>query len=167
LLRTRGFNPLNLLPLVILPRAGVHFKPVSEEGCFWVGCEDEINRPYIDLPDHDLERYSAETEFYQRGVHPVLSAYFPDFRGAKMKAMWAGLYAYNTLDNLPFVFRNQNLIVVGGDSGSGIMKGDSLGRLVDSLYREEEEAVLYGGASYRVSKLGFESRDVEPEAWIL
>jgi FAD-dependent oxidoreductase domain-containing protein 1 len=84
-----------------------------------------------------------------------------------MKSMWAGLYAYNTLDNLPFVFKNGNLIVVGGDSGSGIMKGDSLGRIVNSVYRGEEEAILYGGARYRVSRLGFDQRDVEPEMWTL
>ncbi|MDG6990451.1 MAG: FAD-binding oxidoreductase [Nitrososphaerota archaeon] len=167
LLRVKGFNSLGLAPMVILPRAGVHFKPVGEEDCFWVGCEDEINRPFIDLPGHDLEGYRAEPEYYQRGVLPVLSAYFPCFQSAGMKAMWAGLYAYNTLDNLPFVFRNQNLIVVGGDSGSGIMKGDSLGRVVDAVYRGEEEAGLYGDVGYDVSKLGFEKRDVEPETWTL
>ena len=167
LLHAKGFNPLGLAPMVILPRAGVHFKPVSEEWCFWIGCEDEINRPFIDRPDHDLERYQAEAEYYQRNVLPVLSAYFPGFQGASMKAMWAGLYAYNTLDNLPFVFSNQNLIVVGGDSGSGIMKADSLGRVVDAVYREEGEAPLYGDIGYEASKLGFERRDVEPEAWTL
>ena len=167
LLHAKGFNRLGLLPMVILPKAGVHFKPVSEEGCFWIGCEDEVNRPFVDIPDHDLANYQAETEFYQRGVLPVLSAYFPDFQKAKMKAMWAGLYAYNTLDNLPFVFRSQNMIVVGGDSGSGIMKGEALGRLVDSVYRDEEESQLFGGVSYRVSKLGFDGRNVEPEAWTL
>ena len=167
LLRAKGFNSLGLSPMVILPKAGVHFKPVSEEGCFWVGCEDEVNRPFIDLPFHDLGRYQPEAEYYQRGVLPVLSAYFPGFQRARMKAMWAGLYAYNTLDNLPFVFRSQNLIVVGGDSGSGIMKGDSLGRIVDSVYREEDEASLYGEVRYDARKLGFERRDVEPESWTL
>jgi FAD-dependent oxidoreductase domain-containing protein 1 len=167
LLHAKGFNSLGLAPMLILPRAGVHFKPVAEEGCFWVGCEDEINRPFIDLPEHDLDVYRAEAEYYQKGVLPVLSAYFPSFRSARMKSMWAGLYAYNTLDNLPFVFKNGNLIVVGGDSGSGIMKGDSLGRIVNSVYRGEEEAILYGGARYRVSRLGFDQRDVEPEMWTL
>jgi FAD-dependent oxidoreductase domain-containing protein 1 len=167
LLHSKGFNPLGLLPLVILPKAGVHFKPVDDENCFWIGCEDEIGRQFIDVPEHDLGRYSAEGEYYERSVYPILTSYFPDFRSSVIKAMWAGLYAYNTLDNLPFVFRKQNLIVVGGDSGSGIMKGDSLGRIVNSLYRDEEEAELYGGTSYRTSKLGFEKRDVEREEWIL
>jgi glycine/D-amino acid oxidase-like deaminating enzyme len=167
LLRSEGFNSLGLLPLVILPKAGVHFKPVSEENVFWVACEDEVNRAFIDLPEHDLDRYMAESEYYEKSMYPVLSSYFPDFRGSKIKAMWAGLYSYNTLDNLPFVFRKQNLIVVGGDSGSGIMKGDSLGRIVDSVYREEDISELYGGTQYRASKLGFERRDVEREEWVI
>ncbi|HUK80554.1 MAG TPA: hypothetical protein VLU91_07830, partial [Nitrososphaerales archaeon] len=81
--------------------------------------------------------------------------------------MWAGLFAYNAFDYLPFVFRESNLIVVGGDSGSGMMKGDSLGRIVDSVYRDEEEARLYGGIQYRTSKLSFDKRDVEREEWVI
>ena len=167
LLHTKGFNPLGLLPLVILPKSGVHFKPVSEEGVFWIACEDEINRSYIDLPDHDLGRYRAEGGYYEKSVFPILTSYFPGFRGSKVKAMWAGLYAYNTIDSTPFAFRDENLIVVGGDSGSGIMKGDSLGRIVDALYREEDEALLYGGVPYRAAKIGFEKRDVEREEWVI
>ncbi|MDA4129107.1 MAG: FAD-binding oxidoreductase [Thaumarchaeota archaeon] len=167
LVRTEGFNPLGLLPLVILPKARVHFKPVSTENEFWIACEDEVNRPYIDIPAHDLEGYKAEMDFYDTSVRPVLSAYFPDFRNARVKAMWAGLYSYNTLDFLPFAFRENNLIVVGGDSGSGIMKGDSLGRIVDALYRGEDDALLYGDRPVRTSKIGFEKRDVEREEWVI
>jgi glycine/D-amino acid oxidase-like deaminating enzyme len=167
LLHSKGFNALGLLPLVILPKAGVHFKPVSEENDFWIACEDEVNRPFIDLPEHDLNGYAAESGYYERSVYPVLVSYFPDFKDSRIKAMWAGLYSYNTLDNLPFAFRKKNLIVVGGDSGSGIMKGDSLGRIVDSLYREDEVVSLYGGVPYRSSKLGFDKRDVEKEEWVI
>jgi len=167
LLHAQGFNTLGLLPLVILPKAGVHFKPVREENSFWIGCEDEANRAFIDLPHHDLGNYRAESEFYERGVHPVLTAYFPAFKGSRVRSMWAGLYSYNTIDSLPFVFREENLIVVGGDSGSGIMKGDSLGRIVDAVYRDEGDALLYGDVPYKVSKLGFTKRDVEREEWVI
>ncbi|HMD79429.1 MAG TPA: FAD-dependent oxidoreductase, partial [Nitrososphaerales archaeon] len=167
LLHTKGFNSLDLLPMVILPKAGVHFKPVSEEGVFWIACEDEVNRPFIDLPEHNLEKYQAEQSYYERSVYPILTSYFPEFRNSAVKAMWAGLYSYNTVDNLPFAFRHKNLIVVGGDSGSGIMKGDSLGRIVDALYREEEEAQLFGEVRYGASKLGFEKRNVEREEWVI
>ncbi len=167
LLHTRGFNPLGLLPLVILPKSGVHFKPVSQEGDFWIACEDQVNRPFIDLPEHDLDKYQAESGYYEKSVYPILTSYFPDFRDVKIRAMWAGLYSYNTIDSTPFAFRGENLIVVGGDSGSGIMKGDALGRIVDSLYREEAEATLFGGAPYATSKIGFEKRDVEKEEWVI
>lgn len=167
LLHTSGFNQLGLLPLVVLPKAGVHFNPANEENVFQVECEDEVNRPFINLPEHDLASYRAEKEFYERNIYPVLVSYFPDFRDLPVKAMWAGLYAYNSLDYLPFAFREQNLIVVGGDSGGGMMKGDSLGRIVDSLYREEDETLLYGEVPFRTSKLSFEKRDVQREDWVV
>ena len=167
LLHTKGFNNLGLIPLVILPKSGVHFKPVSEERKFWIACEDEVNRPYINIPGRDLDSYRAEASYYERGVHPVLAAYFPQFRNARPESMWAGLYAYNTVDYLPYAFREGNLIVVGGDSGSGIMKGDALGRIVDALYREGADASLYGGVEYGVSKVGFERRDVKREEWVI
>ena len=47
------------------------------------------------------------------------------------------------------------------------MKGDSLGRIVDALYREQKEAVLYGDVPYRASKIGFDARDVEREEWVI
>lgn len=167
LLNCKGFNALGLLPLVILPKSGVHFKPVGEEGSFWVACEDQVNRKFIDLPEHDLEKYQAEREYFDKSIYPILASYFPDFAGSKVRAMWAGLYSYNTIDSTPFAFRDQNLIVVGGDSGSGIMKGDALGRIVDALYREQSEATLFGDAPYAASKIGFEKRDVEREEWVI
>ena len=167
LVNAKGFNKLGLVPMVILPKSGVHFKPVNEEMALWIACEDEVNRPYIDIPERDLEAYQAEPQYFERSVKPVLAGYFPAFEKAKMKAMWAGLYSYNTADFLPFAFREGNLIVVGGDSGSGIMKGDSLGRVVDALYREEEDVILHGDVGYRVSKLSFDSRDVEREEWVI
>ena len=167
LMHSRGFNALGLLPLVILPKSGVHFKPVSDEGDFWVACEDDFNRPFIDLPEHDLEKYQAEPAYFERSVYPILESYFPDFKNAKIKSSWAGLYSYNTIDSTPFAFRRDNLIVVGGDSGSGIMKGDSLGRVVDALYRDQQEATLYGDVPYGTSKLGFDKRDIEREEWVI
>jgi FAD-dependent oxidoreductase domain-containing protein 1 len=167
LIHSKGFNPLALLPMVILPKSGVHFKPVIEENALWVACEDEVNRPYIDVPARELSAYQAELAYYERSVKPVLSAYFPSFRNARIKAMWAGLYSYNTLDFLPFVFREKNLIIAGGDSGSGIMKGDSLGRVVDAEYRGLDEAELFGGSHYKVSRIGFDKREAEKEKWVI
>jgi FAD-dependent oxidoreductase domain-containing protein 1 len=169
LLSTPGFSRSGVLPFVILPRSGLFIKAVRESRELWVGCEDEVNRPFITLPGHDLDDYAAEPSYYERNIYPILREYLPQFEGARPSRMWAGLYAYNTLDNMPYVFAEHGLVVVGGDSGSGVMKGDSLGRIVDAVYRDGEgaEAVLYDGTPYRASKLGFRSRDVEREEWLL
>jgi FAD-dependent oxidoreductase domain-containing protein 1 len=170
LLWTKGLNPSGTLPFVILPKSGLFVKPVRETGEFWIGGEDEAKRPFITLPEHDIDSsYPAEPAYYDMDLYPVLRSYFPQFEGERPSRMWAGLYSYNTLDNMPYVFAEEGLLVVGGDSGSGVMKGDALGRVVDSVYREGDsaEAELYGGASYRASKLSFKRRDVEREEWIL
>ncbi|MDA4114619.1 MAG: FAD-binding oxidoreductase, partial [Thaumarchaeota archaeon] len=169
LLSSHGFNRSGVLPFVILPRSGLFIKAVRESRELWVGCEDEVNRPFITFPEHDLDGYAAEPAYYERNIYPILREYLPQFDGARPGRMWAGLYAYNTLDNLPYVFAEHGLIVVGGDSGSGVMKGDSLGRIVDAVYREGDgaEAMLYDGTPYKASKLGFRSRDVEREEWLL
>ncbi len=145
----------------------MHFKPVREETAIWVACEGEANRLNIDVPEHDLDTYLAEPTHYEWGVKPVLTGYFPAFEGAKMKALWAGLYSYNTVEFLPVAFMKDNFVVVGGGSASGITKGDSLRRIADVLYREEEEALLYGDRPYRVSKIGFDSGDSKTEEWVI
>jgi len=169
LLLAKGFNSSGVLPFVILPKTGLMVKAVKEGREFWVGCEDEVNRAFITAPEHDLDKYSPEPSYYEHNVYPILREYLPQFEGARPSRMWAGLYGYNTIDNLPYVFAENGLVVVGGDSGSGVMKGDSLGRVVDAVYRggESAEAELYDGSSFRASKLGFKSRDVEREEWLI
>jgi len=55
------------------------------------------------------------------------------------------------------------LIVVGGASGSGIMKADSIGRIAAALYKGEEYALLYGDREFKVSDLSIRDRKIEPE----
>ena len=170
LLHTKGLNPSGTIPFLILPRGGVIVKPMSEEAEFWVGGEDDAKRQFMAYPEEDIDaNYPPERGYYEKSVHPVLRAYLPDFAEAGPSGMWSGLYSYNTADNLPYVFQGEGLVVVGGDSGSGVMKGDSLGRVVDGVYRNggETEVELFGGGTYRASKLGFRKRDVEPEEWML
>lgn len=166
LLRNDSFNDINTLPFVILP-SGCLIKAIPESSEFWVACDDDFTRAYIDVPSRDLDDYKAEPEYYQNNVNRILKEYFREFKDKKSSKMWAGLYSYNTLDYLPFVFSEKGVIVIGGDSGSGIMKGDSLGRIADAVYRGEKEAELYGGKRYSCSKLGFSQRDVEREQWVI
>ncbi|MDA4112251.1 MAG: FAD-binding oxidoreductase, partial [Thaumarchaeota archaeon] len=170
LLHNKNFNDLGVLPFVILPKSGCYVKALEDEGRFWIGCEDDLNRPYINIPDPDLETYKAEPEYYGENVYRILKAYLPEFENySKPDQMWAGLYSYNTLDSIPFVFIENGMLVAGGGSGSGIMKGDAMGRLVDAAYRfgEDGVATLYGNTQYKLAKIGFRSRDVEREEWVL
>jgi len=169
LLFTRGFNDYDVMPFLVLPKCGIYVKPVRQGEQFWIGCDDEPNRELMNIPDFDPERYIPEPSFYQNDIYPVLSTYLPPFRDQSPSGSWAGLIAYNTLDHLAYIFQNENLIVAGGDSGSGIMKADSLGRIVESLYRlgPDSEAPLYGNISYPVSRLGIKKRSVEQEEWLL
>ena len=165
----KSFNLEGVLPFLILPKSGCYLKALEESREFWIGCEDDFNRPYINIPEDDLENYRAEPSYYEKDVHPILKGYLPQFGDERPSRMWAGLYSYNTLDSIPFVFPENGLIVAGGGSGSGIMKADSMGRIVDAAYREGEggQATLYGGAPYDVRKIGFRSRQVEREEWVI
>jgi FAD-dependent oxidoreductase domain-containing protein 1 len=169
LLRSDAFNALKTLPFVILPETGCFVKAIAESNEFWLGCDDDFNQPFINIPSRNLDEFTAELSYYENNVHRILSEYFTEFKDKMPSNMWAGLYSYNTLDNMPFVFAEKGAIVVGGDSGSGIMKADSLGRIVDAIYRdgEEAQAELYGGLKYAASKLGFSRRSVEHEEWVI
>ena len=84
--------------------------------------------------------------------------------------MWAGLFGVNSVDHLPYVFTEHGAVIVAGDSGSGIMKGDALGRIVAEACNDENgnaEAELFGGIPYRIDRLHYRCREVELEEWLL
>jgi len=60
--------------------------------------------------------------------------YFPCFEDVRPMNMWAGQYAVNGFDELPVVAPAPGMIYVGAASGSGIMKCDSIARIVAALY---------------------------------
>ena len=59
------------------------------------------------------------------------------------------------------------MIFVGGDSGSGIMKADSLGRLVAAACEGKSDARLFSGDTYRLDRLSLTHRVVQEEKIIL
>jgi FAD-dependent oxidoreductase domain-containing protein 1 len=162
LLKVEGFNEHGVLPLTILPKASVLFKPELSEGSIWLGCADDLGRAY-GLEDEP----EAEENYYTNNVYHVLVKYFPCFEDVRPMNMWAGQYAINSFDGLPVVTAEEGLIYVGAASGSGIMKCDALGRIAAALYAGEEEAELYGGRSFRVADLGVRERNVERERLII
>jgi len=122
--------------------------------------KDDLGRPFsLDV--------TPEKSFYEFNIRPILTEYFPQFESARIANKLAGLYACNTIDGNPYVFERHGLIIISGCSGSGIMKADAIGRIVDALYRRKEEAELYGNVKFKVSDLGVEKRNVENEEFTL
>jgi len=76
-------------------------------------------------------------------------------------------YDMNTTDANPYVFEHPGLIVSVSSSGSGIMKADAIGRIVAAVYAKKDTATLYGGEHFKVSRLGIEAREVEPQQFVI
>jgi len=162
LLWTKGFSPVGCVPFTIFPKPSVYFKPAPEEDAFWLSYGDEFPRAFQLEEDPQ-----PEENFYRYGIYQVLVKYFPQFKDCQPFSSFAGLYAINTLDGQPIIFEENNLMVVGGASGSGIMKADAIGRIAEALYSDEEHALLYGDRKFKVSDLGVKSRHVEPEKLVI
>jgi glycine/D-amino acid oxidase-like deaminating enzyme len=162
LLYVKGFNQYDCLPFVFLDRPRIYIRPFPEEGTFWLGIADEFPRPF-----KLEERPLAEKNFYEYGIHPVISKYFPQFKDYRPTSPFAGHYSICVLDGHPVIFGERDLIVVCGASGSGIQKADAIGRIAAALYNGEDCAVLYGGRQFKVSDLGLKNRKTEPEKLVI
>lgn len=158
LLHSRGFNADNLLPFTILP-GGAYLRPATVS--FILGYANEDQPPGLE------DKPEAEADFFAARLRPQIAPYFPVFRGAVPDYAWAGHYADHPADSLPFVDRVGGVIVVGGDSGSGIMKGDALGRIAAGLYYGRDRVELGDGRSFRVPDLGLAGRRLDQEEMII
>lgn len=155
-------NPDGVLPFTILPSYGVYMRPAPKAKSLWVGTADDYSRDYS-----FSEEPEAESSYYENSIAQVIHAYFPTMTYPKVTGMWAGYYAYNTIDGTPYIFRDLNIIVASGTSGSGILKGDSIGRIVEAVYSGKEYANLYGKRKFKASSLGINNREVEKEEFII
>ncbi len=164
LLDTKGFCDLNTIPFTILPSAGVYFRPQLQERGFWIGCADKLGRCFNYIQTEDYEH--PESTYYENSIYPVLVKYFPSFEGARPVGSWAGGYSYSP-DAIPFVYKENGILVLDGASGSGIMKADAMARIANALYRGEAEAELYGGKKVPADMLSQNERKVEVESVII
>jgi len=161
-MKTHGLNHEGVLPLTILPTANILLKSELSEGSIWLGCADWIPREFALEEDPQ-----PEPEYYTNNIYHALVKYFPCFQDIRPTNSWAGLYAINTFDETPVIYRENGFVYAGACSGSGIMKSDALGRITAAACLQEEEAELFGGRRFRVSDLGIHHRRVEPEDFIL
>jgi glycine/D-amino acid oxidase-like deaminating enzyme len=158
LYHTKGFSAHNLIPFTIVPD-GAYLRPAANS--FILGYADEDRKPGIeDAP-------KAEREFFDASVLPKVEKYFPAFKGAVPEQSWAGHYGYHPPDNLPFVEDIKGAILVGGDSGSGIMKADSLGRIAAGLFSGRREVELGDDKFFLVEEIGLHKRTLEKEEVII
>jgi len=158
-------SPINkdgVLPFTILPSHGVYIRPAPKERSMWIGLTDDIGRDFSFSEDPQ-----PEPDFYNYSMAQVLSAYFPATSRAKIASSWAGYYSYSTTDMNPYVFRELNMVISTGTSGSGILKGDAIGRYTAAVYFGHSNVKLYGGKELDSSLLGVEKRNVERERFIL
>ena len=162
LLRTSGFSDIAILPFTVLPKPAIYLRPSIDGEGFSIGYADEFPRAFR-LEEHP----KPENEFYQNGLQPVVAKYLPQFEGAPSSGGFAGLYEINTLDEQPVIFGEHGVVVVGGGSGSGIMKADAIGRIAAAVYAGQEFATLFGGRQFRVSDLGLKERRVEREKLVI
>ncbi|MBM3292807.1 FAD-binding oxidoreductase, partial [Candidatus Bathyarchaeota archaeon] len=87
LLNVKGLNESNILPLIILPKAGIYLKGEKTEGSIWLGCADDIGRKFECEDDPQ-----PEEEYYSNNIYHVLVQYLPCFEDVRPLNAWAGQY---------------------------------------------------------------------------
>jgi len=162
-------------PFLILP-TGATLKPIFRQRQMWLGCVDTVAHPIgtREDPGRDgrLDYNMAEMgdrEAFGTDLLPGVTPYFPKFEssGVRLENSWGGYYNFSP-DGLPVLVEEPyGVIFVGGDSGSGIMKADSLGRLVAAACEGKSEARLFSGDTYRLDRLSLTHRVVQEEKIIL
>ncbi len=163
------------LPFVIFP-TGATLKPIFRQRQIWVGCVDTVSHPVgtRENPARDgrLEYNMlkmGDRDAFATDILPAVTPYLPAFdtAGVRLENAWGGYYNFSP-EGLPVLIEEPyGVIFIGGDSGSGVMKADSLGRLAAAKYDGKSEAPLFVGGSYRLDRLSLDHRAVEQEKIIL
>ncbi|MGC9072367.1 MAG: NAD(P)/FAD-dependent oxidoreductase [Acidilobus sp.] len=162
LLKAEGFNRLGYMPFTILPK-GAYVRPNPLEGTFWVGMADELGRPF-----RREDNPQPEERFYTYGILPVLATYLPKFQLRYPDAAWAGHYDMS-FDGLPVIYEpfESDLVIAAGTSGSGVMKGDSIGRVAAGVALGRGLVELGDGTEIETKLLGLEGRSVQRELLVI
>src|SRR5208282_5486327 len=156
-------------PFLILP-SGVTLKPRFRQRQMWFECVDTVAHPIGTREDpgrdgrldYNMAQMGARDAF-ATDMLPGVTPYLPRFEssGVRLENSWGGYYN-SSPDGLPVLVEEAyGVIFVGGDSGSGIMKADSLGRLVAAACEGKSEARLFSGDTYRLDRLSLTHRVVQ------
>jgi len=162
LLLSQHFTSAGCLPFTILPKPSAYIRPAPEEDALWLAYADDFPRAFKIEDDPE-----PEENFYKYGLYQVTVKYFPQLKDCQPFSAFAGLYEINSIDGQPVIFEENELLVVGGASGSGILKADAIGRIAAALFNDEDFALLHGDRKFKVSDLGLKNRNVEPEKLVI
>jgi FAD-dependent oxidoreductase domain-containing protein 1 len=162
-------------PFLILP-TGATLKPIFRQRHLWVGGVDTVAHPIGTREDPARDGrldYNmgelGDREAFATDHVPAISPYLPKFdtNEVRLENSWGGYYNFSP-DGLPVLEHEPfGVIFIGGDSGSGILKADSLGRLVAARYEGKSSARLFTGETYQLDRLSLSHRGVQPEQIIL
>lgn len=151
-----------LFPFTILPGPMIDMRPDPRSESFWISFNDDIGRDFS-LEDDPV----PEMDFYEKNLLTVIREYLPIFNESKVNSSWAGYYSMNTIDGTYYIFKELNVGIITGSSGSGIMKGDAAGRIAGAMMLGNKKARLYGGKEIDVDDLGIKKRNVQMENLII
>ncbi len=162
-------------PFVILP-TGAFLKPIFTQRQMWIGYADVVAHPIGTREDPARDGrldYSmaamGDRDAFATDVLPALSPYLPKLEssGLRLESSWGGYYHVSP-DGLPVVADTEaGILFAAGDSGSGVMKADSIGRIVTAKFDGKPEARLFDGHVYRVDRLSLDHRPGQNERIIL
>lgn len=136
--------PEGKLPLMIDP-SGVWVRPEGRHFlCACCPAED---------PATAYDDFEPRYREFEEIIWPALAVRSPAFEAIKMQAMWAGQYAYNTLDQNAVTGAHpeiSNFYFANGFSGHGLQQAPAIGRGVAEL------VALGGYKTLDLSPLGYE-----------
>ena len=84
----------------------------------------------------DPEDFEPDHHAFERDIWPRLYARAPEFDAVKVVGVWAGHYAFNTLDQNAILGRHPrlaNLYLMNGFSGHGLQQAPAVGRGIAEL----------------------------------
>lgn len=132
------------LPLMIDP-TGVYCRP--EGRYFLTGC------PPVEDVAVDWDDFEPHHDLFEEVIWPALAERSEAFEAVKVVNLWAGHYAFNTLDHNMVIGPHpevENFIFANGFSGHGLQQAPATGRGVS-------EWIAHGGfRTLDLSPLGFE-----------
>ena len=160
-----GLNDESVFPFVVLPSHGVYLRPHPASGTFWVSTsgttsDQEIGKTFSYEPPEKIEYVDPDREYFVNNIMPILRAYLRGFEDPKITGSWTGYYSLSTQDKTPYIFPFLNGVVATGGSGAGLMKSDSIGRIVASIVSGKKRTTLFDGSTVINSDLGVVDRNV-------